>query len=409
MYKAEGDQGRARNLSTMGTRLADELRGYRPEVPDLEFAVRHVPKHMRSALHHPDPWRRRNALGHLFQSAIYNKIHKICDQLPEVASFVRQFNDVPMECRSLGAAGQNGFFYTTEGQVVVRGDGYDLGEFDGLIFGNGDSLVFDEIITSKMGLDGLVGEVSYKRYLLKLLVSKEPDFLLITSRDIAGRPPVKELLRDPHNHLVKTEEPADLPRNLAEKVGLHEKYHLCTKPILISDIKNVNQFDYEKAHAPLREALLKSLQDPRGSGKDFGNDQLTKQIIVGSLDREAVLGLFARSTLYIDGRPLSEQDFDRRCSSIILVLRWPEGRPKLYLRARHESPRVGSNYLKLGPWSKTTFGFERNILKKRTAFFNLLDSTKTTVNRSQLTSILDRYLRDEVTGKREKFGEHPIW
>lgn len=389
--------------------LSGKLQGYQPDPTALEFAVRHLPKHMREALYHQDPWRRRNALGHLYQAVIYNRIHRICDDSPFVSSFVKQFNDVPYDRRSRGALGQNGVYYTTEGQIVVRGSGYDLGEFDGLIFGADGSLLFVEMLISEFGLKSIAEEVSYKRHLLKLLLSKEADFLLIVPEDMKGVGRTQDLLTNQRNHLSKTGALEVLPEGLASKAGLHEPSHLCTKGKLLSELSDIHPFDYEKVQAPIREAVLAGLGEEGSSPVDFASAGIIKQIILGSLDRDALGDLLRTWQLIVDHQSLSEQEFWRRCSKAVLVLKLPEGRPKLYLRVRQETKAVGPNYLKLGPWTHTTFGFERNVLRRRTAFFNLLESTRTMLSKEQTAAILGRYLHDSVIQKRKKFGERPLW
>ena len=88
-----------------------------------------------------------------------------------ISRFVLRRSDVPMEFRKPRASiGQNGFFYSPSGEITVRGDGADLGEFDSLVFDDdGKAISFEAMISTK-NIKGLVKEIHYKRHLLQLLV-----------------------------------------------------------------------------------------------------------------------------------------------------------------------------------------------------------------------------------------------
>ena len=269
-------------MESLAEIFAKELSGCQPSLADLSAAVRHVPPHMLSGFKDADPWRHNNALGYLYQSVMYDLVDRICDRAPSAGSFVEQFGDVPNNLRSKGAPGQNGFFYSTEGQVVVRGDGFDQGEFDGLVFGNDGSLLLLEMVISKLGLRDIVREVDQKRSQLRRILSKEAEYLLVTPLEADRHPLVKEVLRDPRNHLFSTNYLTDTPDDLASDARLPHPPHSC-KGIFLSQL-TTKQFDTADAHSKLKESFLKSIElgtDPPENAEEF---QSVKQLILGSVD-----------------------------------------------------------------------------------------------------------------------------
>lgn len=386
--------------------FAKELSGYQPDLTSLRIALGHVPSHMLSGFTDADPWRHNNALGYLYQSVMYDQVDGICDRTPSVGSFVKQFGDVPNNLRSKGSPGQDGFFYSTEGQVVVRGDGFDQGEFDGLVFGSDGSLLLLEMVISKLGLRDIVREVDLKRSQLRRILSKEAEYLLVTPLEADSHPLVKELLRDPRNRLARTKYLTDIPDDLASNARLQRPPHSC-KGVFLSQL-TTRPFDTADAHSKLKESFLKSVESGTGLPGNAEEFRPVKQLILGFLDREAVDYILTVKGLVV-GHPVTAGEFNGRCSRMVLVLTWPELRPKLYLRPKSTFPKWGPNYLKLGPWPGGCFGFERNIFRKRTAFYSHLDAATSALGKRQVEMILERYLRPEVIRKAKKIGEMPVW
>ena len=286
--------------------FAKELSGYQSGLAVLRAAVRHIPPHMLSGLADANPWRHNNALGYLYQSVMYDLVDGICDRSPSVGSFVKQFGDVPNRLRSKGSPGQNGFFYSTEGQVVIRGDGFDQGEFDGLVFGNDGSLLLLEMVISKLGLRDIVREVDQKRSQLSRILSKEAEYLLVTPLEADSHPLVRELLRDPRNHLVQTKYLTDIPNDLASSARLSRPPHSC-KGIFLSQL-TTRQFNTADAHSKLKDSFLKSVDlgtDPPENAEEF---RPVKQLILGPLDREAEDYILSAKGLVV-GQSVTEGEY----------------------------------------------------------------------------------------------------
>jgi hypothetical protein len=51
--------------------------------------------------------------------------------------------------------GQNGFFYSKYGDITVRGNGYDLAEYDLLLVYSDNHIAFAEVVTSPADLKGI--------------------------------------------------------------------------------------------------------------------------------------------------------------------------------------------------------------------------------------------------------------
>jgi len=394
-------------LASLGDSIAEGLQGFRPTLDQLSRAIRHVPPHIRGGLYDTrDFYRRRMALGHLYQSVVYDRIHYLCDQSSGVKSFVRLFGDVPRESMTEGELGQNGFFYTRnpEGEIVVRGNGADLGEIDSLVFGADGSVLFFEIKLSDRNLDELEEKVPYKRDLLKLLLSMDPGFLLVSPADTGSNREISRLLNDPRNKTVRTGDLGGLPPGLLTNTRRPEPHSRC-KAILLSDIERVNAFDYAKAHDEIRLKLIERLDLPDPLGFQHKNFFLLRRLVLGALDPEAVSHILRTYRLSVDGTTIDDYVYRKRLSRTVMTLTLPEARPKLYLRARAKP-----NYLNLGPMPQNTFVFERNIVKARApAFFRELESAKETIGSDVATKVLGRYIRPEVLESHRKFRDVPIW
>jgi hypothetical protein len=80
----------------------------------------------------------------------------------------------------------------------------------------------------------------------------------------------------------------------------------------------------------------------------------------------------------------------------------PELRPEVYIKVQKKAV-----YLKMGPLNTSTFGFERNIRRRRTVFFNWLEYAQPEIEPDLMNNILNRYLKDNIFGSRRKPGELP--
>jgi hypothetical protein len=392
-------------LTGLAKPITEGLQGFTPTSDDLMSAVRHVPPHIRGVFYDQrDFYRQRIAIGALYQGVIYDRIHHLCDRSPHVRSFVRLLGDVPEKQMTGGDIGQNGFYYTDKGELVVRGNGADLAEFDSLVFGTDGMVLFIEIKISGRNLDDLAEKVTYKREIVKFLLSKDSEFLLVSPVDLGSNPVVSGLMKDDRNMTVRTAWPDDLPPNLNSRAGLRSPHAEC-KSVLPSEVEGVKAFDYAKDHDQVRSEFMEKLDLPNPLGFHHENLFLLRRIVLGALDPEAVSYVLGAYKLSVDGTAIDNDVYQKRLSSTTMTLTLPEARPKLYLRARTKP-----NYLSFGPESQNTFVFERNIVKARApAFFRELESAKEMLGLDLTSKILGRYIRPEVLESHRKFRDAPVW
>jgi hypothetical protein len=128
---------------------------------------------------------------------------------------------------------------------------------------------------------------------------------------------------------------------------------------------------------------------------------LIRRIVVGYLNEFSVKSLLAKKNIVIEENKLSYEKF-HAFSRVVLALSMPDLRPTFYLGLRAKPV-----YLKMGPVTASTFEFERNIRRRRTAFFDWLENTNFEIAPSLLNSILNVCLIEGVTGSRRKAGESP--
>jgi len=135
---------------------------------------------------------------------------------------------------------------------------------------------------------------------------------------------------------------------------------------------------------------------------DFrGKSWIVKRIIVGYLSNSCTKVLLNEKNLVIQEKKLTSENL-HVFSRVVLSLNLPDLRPVLYLRVRKKPV-----YLKIGPFNTSTFKFERNIRRRRTAFFDWLERAQPEIGPDLMSSIMNRYLNDDVTGSRRKPCESP--
>jgi hypothetical protein len=126
-------------------------------------------------------------------------------------------------------------------------------------------------------------------------------------------------------------------------------------------------------------------------------ESLLKNVLIGALNEQAVSALFANKTLHIESRGLGAELYRRHFSKVVLGLSLPELRPGLYLKSIRKP-----DYVKLGPYASSEFGFEGLVRKKYTPYYDWLDSVSTPIGAPKLMNFLDYFLRESLIGARIK-------
>ena len=103
----------------------------------------------------------RSAEGRWFEMIAYELFLDIADRTDAIKAVVLKGADVRGK-KPFPALGQNGFFYSRNGDITIRGNGQDLAEFDLLMTKPDGSLIFVEVVTSPSDLKDFLQEIYYK-------------------------------------------------------------------------------------------------------------------------------------------------------------------------------------------------------------------------------------------------------
>ena len=343
---------------------------------------------------------RGNAVGYLYESIVYELIVKVVQESQELSSFVLRCADVPRKLlNTRPRLGQDGFFYSKWGELVVRGDGMDLGEFDSLLFGRQGDVLSVEAMISRNNLAGLVKEIHYKRHLLSLLFDRPVQFVVASAEDIAHTAAGQLLSREGGCWFARTAPIDDLLR----KISLNDIENLrfeqtnIGKGVVARHVPITKTFSYRRIHDETRARLMDLLgSNGRGEAIErIGEEPLLARIVIGWLDREALRQLADGWIFTIRGSPIDRDVIDGVAHGVILVLRLPEMRPSFYFKC--ENPEA---FAKFGPFKDSEFGCESVIFPWTTPYFFSLDNNREVVSPSTLTRVLESCVTPKVARPR---------
>jgi hypothetical protein len=363
-------------------------------------SLRHLPKKIKKDLFSENEHTKQNAIGYWYEAVIYERLLELAKQDADCV-VVGKWNDVPWQKRKKPKLGQDGLFYDESGTIVARGNGQDLGEFDLLMTNSLNEMAFAEVTNSKNNLKRFDVEIDYKRRLIGALFSQPVQFVLISCLDLRNRPVVKRIASTPESYFTLTggldgiHSSLKLEDVLCRPPNQNNRF----SPILLANLKTVN-LNYLKLHNLCREKLINAAMSSK-LPEFKGSSLLIKRIIVGYLNESSIKSLLDGKNMVIQGEKQSYESF-HAFSRVVLALSMPDLRPALYLRLRAKPV-----YLKMGPFTTSTFEFERNICRRRTAFFDWLENVYFEIAPNLLNQIMNVCLNEGVAGSRRKAGESP--
>lgn len=381
--------------------IAKELSQVCPSEEIILRAKTHMTKEKSDLLSSKDTWHRKIAEGKFYEAVIYECLKKAIKKDRQY-SIIAKGCDYKNNGTTKSLLGQDGIFYDEKtGDIVVRGNGQDIAEFDFILFKENTEVVFVEIKNSENNLKEFAKTVAYKRELIKLLFGQEPQFILVSSLDIRNKSSVRSVLSLPNSYFVITSWFREI--DFLKKETTQQKQNRDTSCseynlIQISDLKT-RKIHYLKTHNSCLKAVFEALQNetevilPRKSW-------LIKRLIVGQLSTLSVEKLLSDKKILIDGIQLNLCVFEKIFDRIVLSLTMPELRPVFYFKVKSQPL-----YLKLGPADSAIFEFERIIFSQRTAFFNWLENTDAKIHPDVLNRFLMRFLNGSKWGSKRKFGE----
>ena len=373
--------------------------------------TRHLNQTKRKNLFSANPQVHRRASGYLYESIIYEMIIRAVHGSEEISRVVLRRDDVPKKFRAIRPfLGQNGFYYSEGGEITIRGDGMDLGEFDSMALDSHGNLLSVEAMVSAKYIKGLVKEIHYKKYLLAQLFGRDPVFVIVSPDNIARTSEGSLLAHEGGCYLVQTApfEESLNKLSLSEIQSYQPNSTNIFKGILARNLPVTKTFSYRRVHNETRVKLMNAIAS--SSNKEFighsVEEPLLARIVIGQLDKEAVKNLTETWNLTINGSRIDPRLITDRVNRVMLVLRLPELRPGLYFKS--ENPKA---FVKFAPFKKDEFGCERIIFPWSTPYFFMMDNNHDNVSSTMMGNVMQYCLSDNVIGpniKKRRPQEKPV-
>ncbi len=372
--------------------------------PDESFsarAIRHISNVERNKLFSPDIEHMRTAEGRWFEAIVYELFLDAGEITDEIGGVAVKGADAPKGRRNIHL-GQNGFFYSRNGDITIRGNGQDLAEFDLLLLDRDKRIAFGEVVTSPSDLKEFEKEIEYKKRLLGYLFAQPSvPFLLVSSFDISHFSVVRRLMKSRDNINIQTitceQIKALVNRGAPGKEYKHTRNH--KKTFLATDLVQKKPFDYLRYHDWERNKVFSQVSNHvnvRNTPNPEETAVLVKKILYGGLYPSAIKSLCKEHEISIRGEKLDFNDVMHNFSKVILATDLPGYDPLMYLR-----PKQKREYLKMVQDKEGNFKYERRTPPK-VGFFLWLESLPPTLGTRITHQILDAFSPANGSGKGEK-------
>lgn len=375
--------------------LNSNFRHFKPTAAIALNATRHMNKIERKKLFSPDIEPMRTAEGRWFEAIIYEMFLDISQKSDRIKYLARKGEDAPRN-QKLAQLGQNGIFYSKYGDIVIRGNGQDLAEFDLLLVDSDGRVVFAEVVTSPSDLKEFEQEIQFKKRLLGYLFDQKiVPFLLISSFDISHYSVVRRLAKATENAIIFTNSCEQIkklvkhyrPRIIFTKPANHKKL------VLATDIAFKKPFDYRSYHDEVRNRIFSRITSKGSNQNANGTPQtetIVKKVLYGALYPQAIKVVCETCGMSVKGRRIEFADFFKHYSKAIIATDLPGYELIIYLRSKSKK-----EYLKMMQAKDGHFKFERPTPPK-VGFFLWLESIQPTLGARITLSILEVFTKNET-------------
>eukprot|EP01090_Pellita_catalonica_P020022 TRINITY_DN6978_c0_g1_i1.p1 TRINITY_DN6978_c0_g1~~TRINITY_DN6978_c0_g1_i1.p1 ORF type:complete len:417 (+),score=57.90 TRINITY_DN6978_c0_g1_i1:142-1392(+) len=264
----------------------------------------------------------------------------------------------------------NGFCYDNSeaGNVIIRGAGQDLAEFDFVLLDNDSRICFGEISISQKSrkdIDLFIKQIQYKRSLINELISQSQiPLILITVSDVAKLYCRVGKLPDTYTAAI------DFDYDRLKNFTIPKQNRSGPRIQNLITIETIFQshppFDYQKRHNDLKKALISASRSKKSITeiKSQIESVIVDKLIIGSVYRGPGLRACLAQGVFLKEMPLDENTCCTCFSNTILAMNIPELRATLYMKVRRNFLKKDKSklcYLKFGLQTSGEFKFERNI------------------------------------------------
>jgi hypothetical protein len=378
--------------------LNSNFKNFKPTAAIALNATRHMNRLERRKLFSPDIEPMRTAEGRWFEAIIYEMFLDISQRSDRIRFLARKGADAPKQ-QKLAQLGQNGIFYSKYGDIVIRGNGQDLAEFDLLLVTSNNEVAFAEVVTSPSDLKEFEQEIQFKKNLLGYLYNqKTVPFLLISSFDISNYSVVRRLAKAKENAIIFTsscEQIKKLVKHYRPRI-LYTKPENHPKLVLATNLTFKRPFDYRRFHEEVKSQIFSNITSHESGQKQVpvsGTDKLVKKVLYGALFPQAIKAVCESYGMSVKGNRIEFSTFSKYYSKAIIATDLPDFDLIIYLRSRQKK-----EYLKMVQTKDGHFKFERPTPPK-VGFFLWLESLQPTLGTRITLTILDAFTKKELKAK----------
>lgn len=336
-------------------------------------ALRHLSRQEKKNLFSDEISYMRSAEGRWFEMITYEIFLDIAAKTDTIKTVILKGADVRGR-KPFPALGQDGFFYSRNGDITIRGNGQDLAEFDLLLTKPDGSVIFVEVVTSPSDLKDFLQEIYYKKQVIRYLFGqKAVTFILVTSFPLTNYKGGRKVLGSEEHISICTKSCDNFRNHIA---GTWSNQAL--KPVLpegktclSTSLTTKAPFPYKQFHDLEKDWVFTHLG---GEGQvpdlpsPYKTHSLVKKILFGRLYPSTVKRLCLEYRFVYKDTVYTADDLQSQFSKIILAADIPDYSPLIYLK-----PRRKNEYHKMVYDGQGTFKYERKTPPK-VGFYIWLES-----------------------------------
>ncbi|MDD4127489.1 hypothetical protein L1994_03365 [Methanomicrobium antiquum] len=343
----------------------------------INCSLRHLSKQSLKNLDSNNNSAKGIAQGKLFESVVYEQMLEILTKCDFVRAIVKKKDDAIIFSQK-AVYGQNGLFYNGEGDIVLRGNGQDLGEFDMLFVDGAGQVCFCEIMSAipKGHIISLANEIKYKKRILSKILNQESvPFLLIIAENSKNKIiQWKNLLLTEESDSFITfpsiEEIKSKINNNSESVPLNSL-------VFSEKAKELNllnfgiNFDYKEIHDECVKEIIKLCRSEDFNSVNFLDriELIKKQVFIGIINPKDIETLLSIHNIVNYKNRLSASEIRNNHDKIILAMDIENELPIIYMKEKEKK-----SYLKMIFTKNNEFHFKNKKNQRNAGLFEWLQN-----------------------------------
>jgi hypothetical protein len=361
---------------------------FQPRKEHAVRAMRHLSKIERKNLSSEEISYMRSAEGRWFEMISYELFLDVASKSSAIKAVILKGADVRGK-KEIPALGQDGFFYSRNGDITIRGNGQDLAEFDLLLIKSDDSLVFVEVVTSPSDLKDFMQEIYYKKQMIRYLFNqKAVTFILITSFPLTNYKGGRKVLGSQEHLSICTQACESFRSHISGtwNIATMKPYLPEGKTVRATSLPLAKPFTYKIFHDLEREWVFSHLPSADTLPifpSPHKTATLVKKILFGRLYPSTIKRLCEKYRFTYKDKEYLHEEIMSQFSKVILAADLPDYTPIIYLRLRQKK-----EYYKMVYDGNGCFKYERKTPPK-VGFFVWLESLEPELGSGITIKVID--------------------